>query len=60
MLPVRVVWFPTFAVYITFFDGMWPDGWQGDVTHAAVGSCLLALAMLQLLWTWKAVRAKES
>ena len=53
---IRVLWFPIFAVYITFFDGVWPD----EATHAAVGSCLVSLALLQWFWTWNAVSQKPN
>ena len=59
-IAIRVIWFPIVAVYLTFFIGGWPGGWQGSVRHALVGICTSSLALLQLRWTRDALMKKKS
>jgi hypothetical protein len=50
-LLIRVVWFPYVAFHMCFVERNWPS----RATHAVVASCTSALALLQLMWTQKAL-----
>jgi len=55
-IAIRVLWFPFLAVYLSFFAGGWPAGWQGTARHGLVAGTTSALACLQLIWTQNALR----
>jgi hypothetical protein len=57
-LVTRVLWFPIFAVWATFFAPGWQGGVVGWTRRIYVCGCICFLALLQLQWTRDALVKK--
>lgn len=53
-LGIRVIWFPIFAVWVTFFTTV---PFNGLGRRLSICGCICSLALLQLKWTYDAIIA---